>query len=185
MRPVRWLCCSTAVAQQLYRQYCTSVWLKRLFFSHFYSLAAESISKRQVAEALHKPTQLLCDVPTQTCIGTLRKKTKKNKPCETDFYVNNSKCIFPLKKHSYFHNFYFISRYQINHLVKLIRTHTRGNAVLDALMLCVLINMHETVMCNMYRGLVLTNTHCLSIACAPHLYRKGQNSSHPHTDARI
>lgn len=41
---------------------------KASFFSHFYSLAAESISKRQVAEALHKPTQLLCDVPTQTCI---------------------------------------------------------------------------------------------------------------------
>lgn len=87
--------------------------IKKTFF-RFYSLAAESISKRQVAKALHKPTQLLCYVPTQTCIDTLTKK----KLCETDFYVNNTKCIFPLKKHSYL-RFYFISRYEINHVVKL------------------------------------------------------------------
>lgn len=62
-------------------------------FSHFYSPAAESISKRQVAKALHKPTQLLCYVPTQTHIDTFRKL------CEADFYVNSAQHIFPSKQH--------------------------------------------------------------------------------------
>lgn len=82
-----------------------------------------------MAEALHKPTQLLCDVPTQTCIDA-------QELCEADFYVNSTECTFPLKKHSYFPRFYFISRYQINDFVKLgLSVRTRGIAVLDALML--------------------------------------------------
>lgn len=121
MRPMRLFCCSVAVAQQLYRQHCMSV-IKKTFF-HFYSLATGSISKRQVAKALHKPTQLLRYVPTQTCIDTLTKKL-----CATDFYVNNTKCIFLSKNIHTCTRFYFMSRYQINRFVRLgLSLHIHGN----------------------------------------------------------
>lgn len=148
-----------------------------------------STSKRQVAKALRKPTQLLSNVPTQTHTHTQKVGTHFY---TTDFDVTNTEHIFPSYTRTHTRAWGFILYTEISELIassSWAYPHTYTEImVLDALMLAT----HEYALDSDVQHVqrITSDKHSCSLSLSPSLallntHRKGHNSSHPHTDTHI
>lgn len=179
-----------------YTPYSVSMWVEKETETLYpLSLASSpaSTSKRQVAKALRKPTQLLSYVPTlthtQTRIQQLGAHTHTHFST-TDFDVTNGEHIFPSDTHTQTRahacmRLYFVHRdIRINRFVKLgLSSHIHRNHGIRCInAFCSWICIRQW--CATRTEDYFWQTLSLSLLCSL-THRRGHNSSHPHTDTHI